>query len=216
MTDFSKIKSLFGVNTSNGFSESEISNILCLVGTLPEILLDYYKELGNYDFNYTQDILVRSNQKYKLYNHKSFKDENHIIICCENQSVCFAGIMKTDLLQKNPPVYFSFDMKLWEIGCNSLLDYIHGFTYIHAALCLDFSDYFELSDDGVKFIRNNFKDKNIRFNNWVIDGITEFYGDYDDTIMMITTEGPFYYASNNEKHFIEMKNKWKEIDIEYK
>ena len=216
MTDFSKIKQLFGVVSPNGFSENEINNIINLVGVLPEILLDYYKELGNYEFNYWQDFLIRGIEKEEFYNYDHFMNDKFIIICCENQSVCFAGIKKTDLSEKNPPIYFSNDKEHWEIGCNNLFNYIHWFAYIHAALCLDNNGYFDLSDSGVNFIRSNFKNKNIKFNNWVVDGDTEFFGDYDDTIMMITAGGPFYYASNNEEHFMEMEKKWKDIDIEYK
>ena len=215
-TDFSKIKHLFGINSPNGFPENEINGILILFKTLPKILLDYYKELGNYDFNYWQDNLIRLFEQKGIYEYKNYMNEDYIIICCENQGVCFAAIKKTDLMENNPPVYFSFDMENWEIGCDNLYNYIHGFAYIHAALYLDYNGYFDLNDDGIAFIRDNFKNKDIKFKNWIVEGDTEFYGDYDDTIIILTAETSLFYASNNKNHYIEMENKWKGKDIEYK
>ena len=219
MADFSKIKSLFGLNSPNGFSENEIEKILNSFDTFPESLLDYYKELGNYDFNNWQDFLTKPNKnnysvldKYVI----NPKTDKYVIICQENQGVCFAGIRKEDLSQENPPVYFSFDEEYWELGCDNLINYIHGFAYIQAVLCLNYNNNFDISDSGINFIKANFKCKNIKFNNWIIDGVTEFYGDYDDTIMMLTAETSLFYASNNKEHFVEMENKWKGIDIEYK
>jgi len=213
MTDFSKIKILFDVKSSNGFSEDEIEDILNLVNNLPRPIIDYYKELGNCDFNYWQDNLIRSNGK-KLYQYKIFLNDKYVIICCENQGVCYAGIKKEDLSKENPPVYFSFDRKFWKIGCDNLIDYIHGFTYVHAALYLKNNGYLSISDNGKFFIRENFKNKRVIFYNWILDGYnTEFYGDYDDTILMLT-ERELFYASNNKEHFIEMENKWKGIDLE--
>jgi len=207
MTDFSKIKSLLGLSSPNGFSENEIANMLNSFGVLPKVLLDYYRELGNYDFNNWQDFLTKP-----LID--SITDK-YVIICQENQGVCFAGIKREDLSQENPPIYFSFDKKHWEFGCNNLFNYLHGFAYCNVVFYLDYNGYFDISDNGIRFIRTNFKNKNIILKNWVVDGDHEFYGDYNDTIMMLTAETSLFYASNNEEHFIEMENKWKGIDIEY-
>jgi hypothetical protein len=216
MTDFSKINILLGLNSPNGFSENEIADILNSFGAFPQILLDYYKELGNYDFNNWQDYLTKPYKnnyfvmgKY-LINHSTDK---YAIICQENQGVCFAGIKAEDLSQENPPVYFTFDKKHWEIGCNNLLNYIHGFVYTNAVTCLKFNGCFDINDNGINFIKSNFKNKNVIFNNWAVDGKNEFYGDYDDTIMMLTAETSLLYASNNKEHFMEMEDKWKGIDI---
>jgi len=219
MTDFSKIRILLDLKFSNGFSEDEIINMVDLFGTLPKVLLDYYRELGNYGFNNWQDFLAKPYKNYYTIMDKykiDFETDKYIIICQENQGCCFAGIKKEDLSQENPTVYFTSDKNIWEIGCKNLFNYIHGFAYSNAVLGLDYNGYFDISDDGINFIRTNFRNKNIKLNNWAVDGDTEFYGDYDDTIMMITAETSLFYASNNEKHFIEMENKWKEIDIEYK
>jgi hypothetical protein len=215
MTDFTKIKKLFNINSSDGFSESEISNILNLVNKLPDPLIDYYKELGNYSFNNWQDNLIRSNGG-KFYQYERFLDDEYVIICCENQGVCVAGIKKTKKKKNNPPVYFSLDyfhsdMKNWEVGCENLINYIHGFTYIHAALGLDHNGYLDLNENGVKFVRDNFKNKNIMFKNWMGCGDWEFYSDHDDTIIMLAGEPSLWYASNNENHYLEMENKLKGI-----
>ena len=112
------------------------------------------------------------------------------------------------------------DEENWTLGCDNLYDYLHGFAYGNAIGWLDYSGYFEMNDNGVEFIRNNFKNKNIKLNKWLSDGVDEFYGDYDDTIILLALEkesgSHLHYASNNETHFKEMENKWKGIDIEYK
>ena len=219
MTDFSKIKNLLGLNSPNGFSKNEIASILDSFGAFPEVLIDYYKELGNCDFNSWQDFLTKPNKNYySIMDTRTinFLADKYVVICQENQDVSFAGIKKDDLSQENPPVYFSFDEEHWEIGCDNLFNYIHGFVYYNAVCYLDYNGYFDINDNGIKFIRTNFKNKNVLFKNWVVDGNCEFYGDYDDTIMMLTAETSLYYASNNKEHFIEMENKWKGLEIEYK
>ena len=215
-TDFSKIKQLFGINSPNGFPENEITGILNLVGTLPNILIDYYNELGNYDFNYGLDNLIRLNEKNGIYEYKNYMNEKYVIICCAIENAYSAAIKKTNLLEKNPPVYFSFDMEHWEIGCDNLYNFIHGFAFICAAVNLKNVGSFNTNDNRKAFIRNNFKNKGIKFTNWITYGDIEFYGDYDDTIIMLNEEISSYYASNNKNHFTEMENKLKEKNIEYK
>ena len=207
MTDFSKIKKLFNLNSPNGFSENEIADMLSLVPILPEPLLDYYRELGNYDFNYWQDRLIKPNQ------YKDFANDQYVIICCENQGCCFAGIKKTDLSQKNPPVYFSIDESHWEIGCGNLIDYIHGFAYSQAALGLPYGGCIDTiyDDNDIEYIRNNFKSKGILFRNWLVDGDMEIYGGYDDTIMLLIAETSLFFASNSEVHYNETANKLNQI-----
>jgi hypothetical protein len=216
MTDFSKIKKLLGVHSPNGFSEREIADILHLVHVLPKPLIDYYKELGNYDFNYWQDMLIRSSEEEKYIKYERCLNDEYVIICCENQGICVVGIKKTDLSHENPPVYFSDDEEHWRLGCENLFDYIHGFVYGNTVFYLDYTGYFDVSDDGIDFIRTNFKNKNIKLTNWVVEGDHEFYGDYDDTIMLLCAETSLFYASNNKEHFMEMEKKWEGIDIEYK
>ena len=215
MTDFTKIRELFGLKTTNGLPEKEINDIKNLFGTIPEPLIDYYRELGNFDYNYWQDDLIRFNENKKCH-FKHFLNDNFMIICHENQGVCYAGIKKSELFYKNPPVYFTLDADQWKIGCDNLIDYIHGFAYIQAAIGLDYNGSFDVSDYGIDFVRKNNKNKNILFKNWLTNGNWEFYGDYNDTIIIIASETSLFYASNNEKHFIEMENKWKRKDIEYK
>jgi hypothetical protein len=224
MADFIKIKRLLCLNSQNGFNDSEIHKMLDSIGTLPKILFDFYKKYGKYDFNnwqdrlttpkYWQDDIKKPEYITDVLNY--YTTDEYLLICIENQGCCFAGIKKDDLYRENPPVYFSFDTKNWEIGCDNLFDYIHGFVYYNVVCYLGFNGYFDLSDEGYHFIRTNFKSKNIKLINWPANSCCEFYGDYDDTIMMIVGGGCFFYASKNEKHFIEMENKWKGLDIEYK
>jgi hypothetical protein len=203
MTDFKKIKKLFEIDSPNGFSEKEINNLVNIYSTLPQVLLDYYKELGNYDFNYFQDFLIKPDEYQRYINHEYF------IFCRENQGCYFWGIKKEDLFQKNPPVFCSEDKQNWKIECVDLCGYLHGFAYINAIFSLNYvvEEYIELDEKDINFIKNNFLNKNVRFNEWTM-GI-EFYGDYDDTILIIMGETSLFYSSNNKEHFIEMEKKLK-------
>jgi hypothetical protein len=59
MTDFSTIKKLFKITELNGFTESEMQVVKDIFGQLPEVLLDYYIELGKIEsLNHTQDSLI--------------------------------------------------------------------------------------------------------------------------------------------------------------
>jgi hypothetical protein len=90
MTDFSKIRKLVGDIPSCGLSDEEINRIIEVTGTLPKVLLDYYREFGNYNFNHYKWVLERLD-KYPEYINS---DKDYIIIGRENQFTCFYGIKR--------------------------------------------------------------------------------------------------------------------------
>jgi hypothetical protein len=145
--------------------------------------------------------------------YSKYANDKYIIICIENQACACWGIRKEDISKENPPVFCSDDMLNWDLECIDLYNFLHGFMYINAIFSLDYGgeNCIEVAENDINYIRNNFKNKNVRFNAWSY-GI-EFYGDYDDTIISIIGESFLYYASNNEEHYIEMENKMRKIEV---
>ena len=61
----------------------------------------------------------------------------------------------------------------------------------------------DLEESDLLFIQNNFKNKNVRFREWTC-GI-EFYGNYDDSIIILMGGSEqMIYVSNSKEHFEEM------------
>ena len=57
MTDFSKITALYHINRPCGFTLEELEPVRSIFGAIPQALVDYYAELGKYEFNQNQDSL---------------------------------------------------------------------------------------------------------------------------------------------------------------
>ena len=200
MTDFSKIKALFGITNPKGFSVSEMQSVQSIFGQLPQVLVDYYLELGNEkDLNYTQDSLIFPNK------FQHFKNEDYFIFYSENQCACVWGIKKEDIHLSNPPVYMSYDEKDWEIESENLYDFLLAMAYLQAVFSLDYrgETFRYITEKDLEFIRENYENKKVTFKQWT-QGI-EFYSNYDDSIIVIMGGcEQMIYSSRNKEHFIEM------------
>lgn len=118
MTDFTMIKKLFHITKRNGFSHDEIQTIKNNFGELPQVFIDYYLELGKDErLNHTQDSLIKPEQ------FQYFKHSEYLIFYCENQRACVWGIHRNDLSRSNPPVYMSYDEKVWKMEFETLTDF---------------------------------------------------------------------------------------------
>ena len=202
MTDFSKIKRLFGITEPKGFAPDDIQTIKSIHGKLPLVLIDYYSELGAEELvNQTQDSLILPGQ----FDH--FQNDDYLIFYRENQRACVWGIQKRDLSLSDPPVYASDDEKSWHLECERLSDFLLAMAYLQALFALEYrTDNFpELNEDGLKFIQENFQNKGVSFRFWTT-GI-EFYGNYEDSIIAVMGGGSYFsYYSRDKNHFDEMDN----------
>ena len=198
MTDFSKIKKLYNIDAPYGFSKEEIDTIKDIFCSFPQVLYDYYAELGKYDFNQNQDSLnVPEDFPY-------FKNNDYLIFYCENQRSSVWGIRKEDLIKPNPPVYMSYDEKEWNIECESLSDFLYAMACLQAIFVLEYSSncFYEIEKHELEFIRTNYADKGVSLKQWVTGA--EFYGNYDDSVIVIMAGEQMTYSSGSKEHFEEM------------
>ncbi|WP_271000674.1 hypothetical protein [Listeria seeligeri] len=200
MTDFSKIKKMYKITEPNGFTETEIESIRSIFGVLPRVLEDYYKELGNVkNLNQTQDRLNRINDFPQC------KHADYLIIYVENQRGCVWGIHRDDLSKSNPPIYHSFNEKEWHLECEKLMEFLEAMAYLQAAFGLNYSSEFFrcVEKEDIDYLRENFTNKNVTFQVHC-EGI-EFFGNHDDTIIMLFESGEYFaYSSSSKDHFDEM------------
>ncbi|MGE8339690.1 hypothetical protein BSF41_06050 [Flavobacterium sp. ACN2] len=199
MTDFSKIKKLFGITEPNGFTENEIQLIRDIFGDLPAVFVDYYTELGKIEnLNQTQDLLIVP-ERFQY-----FKHNDYLIFYYENQRACVWGIHKDDLSKTNPPVYMSYDEKEWNLETETLTDFFTAMAFLQAGFALEFpsNTFYEIEPNDLDFIIKNYSDKGVSFKQW-LEGI-QFYGNHDDEVIIITGGNQMFYSSNTENHFLEM------------
>jgi len=199
MTDFSTIKKLFHITESCGFASDEIQVVKDIFGDLPKVFTDYYTELGKIqNLNHTQDLLVIP-ERFQYYKH-----DDYLIFYSENQRACVWGIHKDDLSKSDPPVYMSEDQKTWKLETKTLTVFFTAMAFLQAGFALEFpcNTFYELEPDELDFITENFASKDVSFKQW-LDGIN-FYGNYDDDVIVIMAGNQLFYASNSETHFLEM------------
>ena len=200
LVDFSAIKKMYNINNSNGFSDDEINSIKSIFGDLPKVFVDYYSELGKIKrLNHTQDSLITPD-KFK-YN----KNDDYLIFYTENQRVCVWAIHKNDLTKPNPPVYMSEDEKEWRLEADTLSEFFTAMAYLQAVFALDYGaeTYYEIEENDLIYIRNHYVNKGVSFRQWTT-GI-EFYGNYDDSIIIVMGNGhELLWSSDNKTHFDEM------------
>ena len=201
------IKDLFGLNETNGLSETEIEQVRRLYKRIPFALELYYREVG-------RDERINNSYNNLILPHKHpwAKCESYLIIYAEHQGVCFWGISLNDLENENPPVYVTFDnvdKKIWKLESYKLSDFLVAMAYVHAGFSLPFiSEEIELiSESEANVIRKSFQRKCEPLMEWV-DGGVEFYGSYFcDSIVLIRNVSDYdlYYASGKESCFNEMR-----------
>lgn len=210
MTDFSIIKKLFGITEPSGFSENEITIVKNIFGDLPKVFIDYYAELGKIEnLNHTQDSLVIP-ERFKY-----FKNDDYLIFYYENQRACVWGIHKNDLSKSNPPVYMSYDEEEWNLETETLTDFFAAMAFLQAAFALEFNAdcFYEVDNEALKFIDENYTNKGVSFKQWT-EGIN-FYGNHEDEVILIMGNNQLFYSSNTEEHFLEMDKVLSKLGTEF-
>lgn len=201
MNTFSAIKQLFDITADNGFQEKEILEYKNFCENIPQILIEFYTQLGKVEkLNQTQDQLL---EPKKL---KWSTNKDYLIFYIENQYVCVWGISKNDLNSENPPVYVSYDEVSWQIETKNLLDFLNAMANLQAVFSLEFSseEFVYINKDELKIIENNFKKRDFYFSEWI--GIS-FYGNFGNDVIAVMKNNQNYdmiYASNNKNQFETM------------
>jgi hypothetical protein len=210
MTDFSIIKKVFHITEPNGFSNDEIQIIKNIFGQLPEVFVDYYRELGKIQsLNQTQDLLIIP-ERFQYY-----KQNNYLIFYSENQKSCVWGIHKDDLSKPNPPVFMSTDEKEWNLETETLTEFFTAMAFLQAGYALEFpcNTFYELEQHELDFVVENFQNKGVSFRQW-LEGIN-FYGNCDDDVIIIMANNQLFYAANTKEHFTELDNVLSKLGVEF-
>ena len=199
MTNFSTIKKLYHITESNGFADSEMEVVKNIFGTLPQVFVDYYAELGKIqNLNHTQDLLIVP-ERFQYYKHNDY-----LIFYSENQKACVWGIHKEDLSKSDPPVYMSEDEKDWNLETETLSDFFTAMAFLQAGFALKFpgNTFYELEEDELNFVRANFRNKGFSFKQWL--GGINFYGNYDDDVVIVQAGNQLFYAADTKEHFVAL------------
>lgn len=197
MTDFSKIKKLFGIEKREGFSEECVKEAEKRLNKLPQVLKDYYIELGKvFNLNNSQDRLLSPDEINDLGEYMEFY--------VENQYVCRWCIAKKDLNMENPPVYITEDGVNFYEESSSLSNFLCTIAYLQGIWGLDYGceEILDIEEEGANLIRKNYKKKEIQsLNKWMN---VEFFGNYDDEVIALINNEDYYnlcYSENSEEHF---------------
>ncbi|MCV9931428.1 hypothetical protein OIU80_03975 [Flavobacterium sp. LS1R47] len=210
MTDFSIIKKLFHITEPNGFTNDEIQIVKNIFGQLPEVFVDYYSELGKIQsLNQTQDLLIIP-ERFQYY-----KQNDYLIFYSENQKSCVWGIHKEDLSKPNPPVFGSTDEKEWNLETETLTEFFTAMALLQACYALRFpcNTFYELEQHELDFVIENFRNKGVSFRQW-LEGIN-FYGNYEDDVIVIMANNQLFYAANTEEHFTELDDVLSKLGVEF-
>ena len=132
MGNFSKLKELFKITETMGFSQEEITSAIEKFNSLPKILIQYYQEMGKHEIlNHAQNNLLSPNELVEI--------GDYVIFYTENQYVAQWGISKKDLFKENPPVYVTYDEETFLKETETLSDFLISSGYLHACFGLEFS-----------------------------------------------------------------------------
>jgi len=203
MTDFTVIKTLFGLSEPVGFRDELIQLGIEENGGLPQVLIDYYSELGEHEgLNCVQDYLVKPQQL------QGYETDDFLVFWCENQDITQWGIRKEDLHLPNPPVYANCDENGWEKEKDSLTEFFDMAAHFQSLFALPYRNegLLAVTAEKAKLVRKTFRRKEVQMPDWY--GV-EFYCDEADCVIGLTKSGDSFglmYASNSEVHFKNMES----------
>lgn len=123
---FEEIRELFAVHADDGYAQNEIDAVCDRYGGLPEILKQYYLQLGKI-------VPLNQQQNRLLEPGKMIDVGEYLIFYVENQYVAQWALKISDLSQYNPPVYCAMDEKTFKPECENLYDFLLAMASFQAA-----------------------------------------------------------------------------------
>lgn len=207
--EFQFIRNLFHIKKDIGYSESELQPVCQRWQGMPSVLKDYYLQLGKHSMlNNSQNRLCEPD--------KLIDAKNYIIFYAENQYVAQWAVKKSDWHLDNPPVYCAGDEVNFELESASLTDFLNATALFQASFGLKYccEEIYIASEAQAEQIRNVYKKYPYELKQWL--PIT-FYGNYADEVIYLGENGDEYdlmYASENEKHFKELEEFIRSLELE--
>lgn len=208
MGNYDKILHLFNVDNPVGYTAEKIAEAKSVVGGLPSELEKFYLLCGaSEELHDLQDELILPDR------FSDFAASDYIIFFNENQSVCQAGVKKSDAALDDPPVYARVDDEEWKLSSPHVSEFLIAMFDYQASICLDFSPeefYFITPEEKTK-IESLFP-KLGGFDNWLYDYNITVYGENSDRspaggrIALMENGGDIQmnFAANNEAEFKRM------------
>lgn len=196
MQYFSKLKELFKITETIGFSQEEISSAIERFNSLPKVLIQYYQEMGKHEIlNHAQNNLLSPNKLTEI--------GNYVIFYTENQYVAQWGISKKDLFKENPPVYVTYNEKTFLKETETLSDFLISSGYLHACFGLEFfnEELIEINEEQYQQIVSKYTKCLEQLSEWLP---AEFYQNHNDDIIYIDSNYDLMFASSSEEHFNEL------------
>lgn len=203
---FEEIRVLFAVKENQGFSEEEVLRACQKYGNLPELLKQYYLQLGK--------VAPLNRQQNFLCGPEELIDAgDYLIFYRENQYVAQWAVKKSDLVLENPPVYCAFDAKNFQLECENLYDFLCAMAGFQAAswglpYC---SELYYLEQEQLAQIGEHYRKKPYELHVWI--HIT-FYGNQEDEVICALAGDQMLYASSNQAHFAELETFMGQMDLE--
>lgn len=197
MEYFSKLKELFNINETIGFSKDELQPLINKYSNLPKVLVEYYQQLGKHEIlNHVQNNLIEPTQLYEL--------NGYLIFYTENQWVAQWGIALEDLKQDNPPVYVTYDDEIFYKETETLTVFLISAGYLNAVLGLEYSieEFIEINEEQYRQIVSKYNKCLEQLSEWLP---VEFYQNHNDDIIYIDRNNhDLIFSSSSKNHFNEL------------
>lgn len=196
VTDFSAIRQLYHIDDNYGFSDDDILAYKKVCENLPNVLLDYYQQLGNCEFNHAIDCMLTLDEIY-------WDDGDEIVIFYqESEGVCDWGIALDDLTFDDALVFRQFDGDGWQQTIE-IKDFLIAMAHWQAIFSLPFKSekFLKLNADNFKMLEQNFAKKPFYLPH---ESDIYFYGNQPDDVISVEKTNDGYwinYASFDEQQF---------------
>lgn len=204
---FIEIKKLFSIKNNNGFSQKEVCRSCEKYGNLPEVLKQYYLQLGKIaPLNQSQNRLCRPNELIDA--------GQYVIFYVENQYVAQWAIKKSELDLENPPVYCSLDETNFKLECENLYDFLCAMANFQAAswgLAYSCEEFYYLEEEQLAQVVEHYQKKPYELHEWM-DIV--FYANQEDEVICVMGGEEMLYASSNRKHFEAIETFMGQMNLE--
>ncbi|MCM1165119.1 MAG: hypothetical protein NC299_05700 [Lachnospiraceae bacterium] len=199
MSGYDEILRLFNVTNPVGYTAEEIKKAKSVVGVLPLELERFYLLCGaSKELHGLQDELILPDRFADL------AASDYIVFFIENQSVCMAGVKKSDAALDDPPVYASVDNGEWKLSSPRVSEFLCAMFGYQASICLEFDpeEFFFITAEEKAKVEKLFP-KLGGFDNWLYDQKITVYGENGGRVALMEEQpgGEIWMsiAANNER-----------------